>query len=72
MFENLEGKEIWHITAPAGVSVSQLKELAMDKALAGAAIVSQGGLDYGFSVDEKDEEGSRQLLIPGQNGYEAG
>jgi hypothetical protein len=67
----LAGKQVWHITAPAGVSISQLKEIAMEKALAGDAVLTHKGIDYGFSAKESDE-GMREVLIPRQNGYKAG
>jgi len=40
LLDNLEGKQIWHITAPVGVSLKDLKELAMDKAMGGEAVLS--------------------------------
>lgn len=72
MFENLQGKQIWHITAPAGVSLSQLKDIAMDKALAGQSILNYKDTDYGFSTAEKTEEGACEVLVPHKNGYKAG
>lgn len=72
VFENLEGKQIWHITAPAGLSLSELKKITMDKALAGAPILSDNGIDYGFVAGQSDELGEREVLIPRQNGYKAG
>jgi hypothetical protein len=71
IFENLDGKQIWHITAPADVPLSQLKEVAMDKALAGGVILTRKGIDYGFVAGDKNEQGAREVLIPRQNGYKA-
>jgi len=71
IFENLDGKQIWHITAPADVPLSSLREIAMDKVLEGDAMVSHKGIDYTFSTLEKDDQ-SRSILIPNQRGFKAG
>jgi hypothetical protein len=70
LFDNLEGKQVWHITAPTGVSLKDLSELAMDKAMKGDAILSYKGTDYGFSQTEKSEDGTREVLLPRKNGME--
>ncbi|KAF2794987.1 hypothetical protein K505DRAFT_274122 [Melanomma pulvis-pyrius CBS 109.77] len=71
LFENLEGKQIWHITAPANVSLASLKELAMDKALEGDAVLKHNSIDYGFSAGGKNEHATRSVLIPQQRGFKA-
>jgi len=71
LFDNLEGKQIWHITAPAGVSLKDLSELAMDKAMKGDAVLSYKGTDYGFSQTES-EDGTREVLLPRNNGMRPG
>ncbi|KAJ4365757.1 hypothetical protein N0V83_008377 [Neocucurbitaria cava] len=71
IFDHLDGKQVWHITAPAGVSLKELKQLAMDKAMAGEAILNSNGADYGFSKPEKSEEGMREVLVPQRDGYRA-
>ncbi|KAF2025036.1 hypothetical protein EK21DRAFT_104235 [Setomelanomma holmii] len=48
IFEELHGKQIWHITAPAGVSMKDLKEIAMDSAMKEEAILEHKGTSYGF------------------------
>jgi hypothetical protein len=72
VFENLGGKQVWHITAPAGVSISQLKEFAMDKALAGGAVFSHKGSEYGFSTGDQNEDVPCEVLVPTKKGYKAG
>ncbi|KAF1843804.1 uncharacterized protein K460DRAFT_418802 [Cucurbitaria berberidis CBS 394.84] len=71
IFDNLEGKQVWHITAPAGVSLEDLKQVAMDKAMEGEAIWHHEGADYGLSKTEKSEEGTREVLVPQSDGYKA-
>lgn len=72
ILNNLQGKQIWHITAPAGVSLKDLKELAMDKAMDGEAILNYKGTDYGFGKTEKSEEVAREVLVPQGVGYKPG
>lgn len=72
IFDNLQRKQIWHITAPEDLSLKDLKELAMGKALDGEAIISRRGTDYGFANTEVDEDGARQVMIPHQTGFGAG
>ncbi|KAF2630192.1 hypothetical protein BU25DRAFT_446977 [Macroventuria anomochaeta] len=71
IFDNLQGKQVWHITAPAGVSLKGLESIAMDKAMKGESILSHKGTDYGFSTTEKSEDGPREVLVPQKNGYSA-
>jgi hypothetical protein len=72
IFDNLQGKQVWHITVPAGVSLKELQTIAMDKAMKGDSILNQKGTDYGFSTTEKSEDGPREILVPGKNGYGIG
>lgn len=72
IFDNLEGKQIWHITAPANVSLEELKELAMDSVLNGEPILEHKGTSYGFSKAEQSEHGACEVLVPQRNGYKAG
>lgn len=70
MFKNLNGKQIWHITAPEGVSLKDLTHLAMDKVRNGEAVLDHKGAQYGFSPVENVN--GREVMIPGANGYKAG
>lgn len=38
----------------------------------GDSILNQKGTDYGFSTTEKSEDGPREILVPGKNGYGIG
>ncbi|KAH6637712.1 DNA-directed RNA polymerase I, subunit RPA34.5 [Boeremia exigua] len=71
IFDNLQGKQVWHITAPAGVSLKELESIALDKAMKGDAVLSQKGSDYGFSTTEKSVDGPREVLVLQKNGYSA-
>jgi hypothetical protein len=72
IFDNLAGKQVWHITAPADLSLKALKEIAMEQALRGESVVSYKGSHYGFSVAEKEEAGEREVVIPRPDGYRVG
>lgn len=72
IFDNLQGKQVWHITAPAGVSLKELESISMEKAMKGDSVLSQKGAHYGFSATEKSEDGPREVLVPQKNGYSAG
>lgn len=72
IFKNLEGKQIWHITAPVGVSLNDLKEIAMDNAMNGGAVLQHKGMSYGFSTSEEREHVSCEVMVPHKNGYKAG
>lgn len=71
IFQNLKGKQIWHITAPEGVSLESLSRLAMDKAQNGEPIMEHKGISYGL-VQAEDEAGGREVMIPAVKGYKAG
>ena len=71
LFDNLDGKQLWHITVPTGVSLRNLQDMSMDKVMHGEAILSHKGRNYGLSKTESSEEGAREVLIPHKNGYKA-
>jgi hypothetical protein len=72
IFDNLEGKQVWHITAPVGVSLSELKEIAMESAINGGAVLQHKGTSYSCSTSEQGEEGTCEVMVPSKNGYKAG
>ncbi|KAI9771491.1 MAG: hypothetical protein M1840_002111 [Geoglossum simile] len=69
---NLAGKQIWYITAPASVPVSNLKEVSTQKVMNGEAVLSYKGSEYGFVSLDEAAAGSSQavLLVPGKEGYQ--
>jgi DNA-directed RNA polymerase I subunit RPA34.5 len=71
---NLEGKQIWHITAPASVPVSTLKEVSNQEIMNGEAVLSYKGSEYGFVSLDEAIAGSNQavLLVPSKEGYQLG
>lgn len=61
LFENLEGKQIWHISAPDTVNIDAIKELDIQAALSGQAILSKDGIDYNMHPSLASNE---VLLLP--------
>ncbi|KAM0798674.1 DNA-directed RNA polymerase I subunit RPA34.5-domain-containing protein [Usnea florida] len=62
---NLQGKQIWHITAPDTVPISLVKEVSTENIGNGASVLEYRGAKYGL-VPESDAEqaSSRALLLP--------
>ncbi|CRG85680.1 hypothetical protein PISL3812_02710 [Talaromyces islandicus] len=50
---NLDGKQVFHIAAPSFLPLSQVREIALDKALLGEPILSHKGVDYGLPTDQE-------------------
>ncbi|KAH7394108.1 DNA-directed RNA polymerase I subunit RPA34.5-domain-containing protein [Phaeosphaeria sp. MPI-PUGE-AT-0046c] len=71
LFNNLQGKQIWHITAPAGLPLKDLSEMAMERAMDGEAVLNHKDTAYGFSKTANTDEGACRVMIPQKNGYTA-
>ncbi|CAD6455188.1 2a744ecb-b7f9-4ff3-bf45-b479611c3a5f [Sclerotinia trifoliorum] len=68
---NLEGKEIWYITAPASVPINSVKEISLQDAKLGKAVFSHDDNDYGFINDPLEDKTYTKILIPSnpKDGY---
>jgi hypothetical protein len=56
IFDDLSGKQIWHISVPDGVSIESIKELDIAATIQGQPILSKNGINYNLhSVDAQDE-----------------
>lgn len=71
---NLEGKEIWYITAPASVPIASVAEMSLRDAKLGKTVFSQDGNDYGFVQDPLDDKTYTKILLPSnsKDGYSIG
>lgn len=65
--ENLRGKQIWHITAPASVHISAIKEVPIQKVATGESILSYKGADYGLVTEADEDCNEKVLLVPSSN-----
>lgn len=54
-------KQIWHITAPASVDLSTIKQFVLSDVLAGRPLLEQDGVAYGLHPRLEDKE---VLLLP--------
>lgn len=61
LFENLSGKQIWHISAPASLSLQSITELDIQAALQGRCILSKTGTDYNMHPTPSQHE---IILLP--------
>lgn len=71
VLDNLKGKQIWHITAPANVSLKDLKQLTMEQAKKGQAVLKHKNASYGFTNVEEEDSGVHEVIVPRQDGYKA-
>jgi hypothetical protein len=70
IFANLQGKQVWHVTAPANVPLSELRQISVDKALSGELVTQHDGVEYGFAVRASDGE-KKDILLPHGGGFKA-
>ncbi|OJD16681.1 hypothetical protein AJ78_03191 [Emergomyces pasteurianus Ep9510] len=68
VFSNLRGKQIWHITAPAFVPMSSIRELALDAVATGDSVLTHNGVDYKLREDQIGAEKNKALLLPNEQG----
>jgi hypothetical protein len=67
-FSNLKGKQIWHLTAPAGVPLASLETLALDAVATERPVLSHKGVQYRLREDKLGAEKTKALLLPDQEG----
>jgi hypothetical protein len=65
---NLEGKEIWHITVPAGVSLNELHTASLVGMARGDRLFEKHGVQFGF-VPQGDQTEDTTIMLPEKNGY---
>ncbi|KAE9984812.1 hypothetical protein EG328_008213 [Venturia inaequalis] len=61
-------QQIWYITAPANVPLLSLKELAMDKLVEGASVMTYKDVDYSFTIDDTARP-TTAILLPSESGF---
>ena len=71
---NLQGKQIWHIVAPAKVPMSALKDIAFNESLNGKSALNHKGISYRLQQSNETEHKDAKLLVPDErgNGMKAG
>lgn len=64
LLSNLNGKQVIHITAPASLPLSKVKEISMSKIVKGQPILSYEGTNYGIPAESlNDEESEHKSLL---------
>ncbi|KAH8593892.1 DNA-directed RNA polymerase I subunit RPA34.5-domain-containing protein [Bisporella sp. PMI_857] len=70
---NLKGKQIWHITAPASVSMESIKAMSWPDIVQQNAVISHKGNKYGFVQVSNHSTASTKIMVPNSSsdGYHA-
>lgn len=63
--QDLTSKQVWHITAPASVSIKDINPFSISDVQSGKPVFSKNGIDYGFLTGLHKTE--RLLLADGEN-----
>lgn len=61
VFDKLDGKQVWHISAPSSMPMSKLESLDMESALNGTPILSRKGTQY---ILQRNALEGQNLLLP--------
>lgn len=71
---NLQGKEVWYITAPASVPLSTIKEFSLQGVEEHKEILSYNGDDYAFVPDASEARAHTKIMVLSgpSNNYVAG
>lgn len=67
---DLQGKQIWHITAPSGIPLSSLTELTLSSISAAEPVLSYEDMPYVLNEDHTVGADSTALLVPSKGGYQ--
>lgn len=70
LLANPSEKQIWHITAPSSVFLSQLKTVSLAAIQKQISVLSHNGTDYTLA-EEKESKTTKKLLVPSEKGYSA-
>lgn len=65
---NLFGKEIWHITAPLSIPISQIQSVAFDAVQTGKPVLTHKNTDYILAEDTTGID-TAALFLPNPEGY---
>lgn len=69
--QNLQGKQIWHITAPSNVPLSSIKKFSLSQIRQGTSATTYNDQSYGFVEDDATDTTYTKILVPGEGGYKA-
>lgn len=66
---NVSGKQIWHITAPSALSISEINTVALDAIDNGKTVLTHKGSDYCLASDTSTNSKTFSVFLPGKEGY---
>jgi hypothetical protein len=71
---NLEGKEIWYITAPVSVPLSSIEDMSLQAIQERKVVLSHDGDDYAVIADSSEANESTMVMLPksSDDGYHTG
>lgn len=67
--QSLKGKQIWYISAPAGVPLEDLENISLENAGRCNAIVTHNSSEYGFIADTENSKKDLYVSLPSRDGY---
>lgn len=70
LLSNTSDKQIWHITAPASVPLSQLQSVSLAAIQNQSSLLTHKGTSYTLA-EEQSSKTTKKLLIPNDAGYSA-
>ncbi|KAK3698304.1 hypothetical protein LTR37_017012 [Vermiconidia calcicola] len=67
---SLQGKQIWHITAPSTVPLSSITELALDSIKTGEPVLTHSDIEYILNEDQTTgTDNDSTVSVPTKDGY---
>ena len=66
---NLNGKQVWRITAPSNVSLSFITELALDAIQSDQPVLTHNGVKYVLNKNLDQDSNDATVMTPTKDGY---
>ena len=67
---NLDGKQIWQITAPSSLSLQSIKEISLESLRSSQPVLTQNGIQYVLSESLDTDGDACTVLLPSENAYQ--
>lgn len=68
---DMVGKQIWHITAPSSLPISEIKAVGLDALTNGSTVLTHKGSEYALAQDASAGNATHSVFLPGKDGYKA-
>ncbi|KAL1886114.1 hypothetical protein Plec18167_000043 [Paecilomyces lecythidis] len=63
ILSDLRGKQVFHITAPASLPLSSIKEVSLAKVLSGEPVLEHKGVKYGIPADTISQQDADEKIL---------